>query len=83
MQFDFCRKIFVNVEEITVEAIQTYDEVGFSQRTLSIRTTAGKMYDLILQAEKPEQLEFRDPPDPNAWLTPKLYTGSVPDEKDA
>jgi hypothetical protein len=72
MLWDLYRKVFAAVQEVEVTDIVTPDVLDFSQRTITIRTAAGETFDLILQADEPEKLEFKKPEKPN-WLTPKVY----------
>ena len=81
MQFDVCKKVFADVREIEATDVMTSEVLGLSQRTLTIRTEAGETFDLVLQADDPERLEFKKPEEPG-WLTPKVYKGkSMADEE--
>jgi hypothetical protein len=60
------------IEKIEAEDFNAHEEFEFAQRSLTIWTTEGEKYELILQADTPDRLEFKKPPD---WLTPQLYKG--------
>ena len=81
MLWDLCRKVFAAVQEVEVEDITTLDELELSQRKITIRTAAGEAFELVLQADTPEKLEFKKPEEQD-WLTPKVYQGkSMADEE--
>jgi hypothetical protein len=81
MQFDVCKKVFADVREVEVTDVKTSEVLGISQRTLTIRTEAGEAFDLVLQADASEKLEFTKPEEPG-WLTPKVYTGKSMHEEE-
>ena len=63
-----------DIEKIEVQEAKKYDELEFSQCELTISTTKGEKFELILKADTVEQLKFKKPDE--SWLTPKLYKGS-------
>jgi hypothetical protein len=60
------------IEKIEAEDFNAYEAFAYAQRSLTIWTTEGEKYELILQADTPDRLEFQKPAE---WLTPQLYKG--------
>jgi hypothetical protein len=81
MQWDVCKKVFADVREVEATDVKTSSVLGISQRTLTIRTEGGEAFDLVLQADTPEKLEFKKPEEPG-WLTPKVYKGKSMHEEE-
>lgn len=69
-----------HIEKIEVEEVRDFAEPGYAQRGITIWTTGGEKYELILEAETAKQLEFQRP-EPESWLTPKVYQGTKGEEK--
>ena len=63
------------VEKIEAEELKPVEELGYSQRSITLWTTEGEKIELILEAETSDQLEFKKPDD--SWLTPKVYKGRL------
>jgi hypothetical protein len=70
------RIIIDHIEKIEAEETKRYEELGYADRSLILWTKEGDKYELILEADSPEQLEFTKPSD---WLSPQLYKGMVED----
>ena len=64
-----------HIDKIEVSEAKKYDELDFGQCEINIWTTKGEKFELILQAETAERLEFKKPDE--SWLTPKLSKGTV------
>jgi hypothetical protein len=65
-----------DIIKIVVEKAQDMGELGYSERVITIWTTAGEVYKILLEAVYAENLEFKDPEPDEVWLKPKLYNGS-------
>jgi hypothetical protein len=68
-----------HIDKIEVEEAKKYDELDFGQCEMTIWTTKGEKFELILKADTAEQLEFRKPSE-GEWLTPKVYKGRKEDQ---
>jgi hypothetical protein len=82
MQWDVCKKVVADIREIEATDVTTSEVLGISQRTLTIRTDMGEVFDLVLQADDPEKLKAKKPEEPD-WLTPKVYTGQSDESEEA
>src|SRR3712207_1250622 len=60
------------VVEVIVDPIKTYDELGYSQRMITVRTKTGETFTLNLSALQADEIEFRDRVEID-WLNPKVY----------
>ena len=67
-----------HIEKIEVEDITLHRELGSIHKTLNIWTKEGDKIELVLEADSPEQLEFRK----SEWLTPKVYKGKSMHEEE-
>jgi hypothetical protein len=68
-----------HIDKVEVGDMETFRALGYSQQSITLWTTEGEEYELILEADTPEQLAFKTFSD---WLTPKLYKGkSMPEEE--
>jgi hypothetical protein len=65
-----------DVEAIWVKPMQSDDSVPLYQRIISVRTTKGEEFEILLQAPKKQNLKFRKQPKSD-WLDPLIY---IPDE---
>jgi hypothetical protein len=71
-----------HINKIEVTEAKKYDELGFGSSEMTIWTTKGDKFELILQADTVEQLAFKKPDE--SWLTPKVYKGkSMHEEEEA
>ena len=69
-----------HITKIEVTEAKNYDELGFGQCEMTIWTTKGDKFELILQADTVEQLAFTKPDE--SWLTPKVYKGKSMHEEE-
>jgi hypothetical protein len=60
-----------DVEEITLEPVQSDDEKRVFQRSIEVRTKQGDTFQLVLRANKRQKLRFHRA-NQNSWLTPIL-----------
>jgi hypothetical protein len=63
------------IDKIEVKEATHSDELDQSQCEMTIWTTKGEKFELILQADTAGQLAFKKPDD--SWLIPKVYKGQV------
>jgi hypothetical protein len=71
-------KIWIEqVKDIEVEELNDLKILDRHQRMLTIWTTEGEKIELYCQAETLDALQFKNP---EGWLLPKVYKGSVNDE---
>ena len=68
------------IDKIEVQEAKKYDELDYGQCEMTIWTTKGEKFELILQADTVEQLAFKKPDE--SWLTPKVYKGKSMDEEE-
>ena len=70
-------KIIIDrVERIEVEpATDHEEELGFSDRYMTITDKNGEVYEIVLEASSRKNLEMAEKP-ADDWLTPKVYKGS-------
>jgi hypothetical protein len=61
-----------NVEDITLEPLQSDAETGVYQRTITVRTKQGDSFDLVLRATNKRNLRLRRHSH-SVWVTPMLY----------
>jgi hypothetical protein len=73
------RIVIDHIERIESQDIRDFPELMESQRTLTIWTAEGEQYELVLEAERKQQLEFDPPTD---WLGPKVYQGKAIEEEE-
>lgn len=69
-----------HIEKIEAEEARPLDELGYCQKSITIWTTKGEKFELILQADTAEQLEFKKQDE--SWLTPKVYKGKSMHEEE-
>jgi hypothetical protein len=73
-------KIWIeHIDKIEMKEILPHEEAEYFEKSISIWTKEGDHYEISLQAETEEQLEFRKPSE-GEWLNPKVYKGKKEDQ---
>jgi hypothetical protein len=70
--------IIDHIKDIEVADARKFDELLYSSRSLDIWTEEGEKFEIVLEANALEQLQFKK----NDWLTPKLYKGKSMHEQE-
>jgi hypothetical protein len=65
-----------DIKKVVVEKTLDMGEHDNSERVITIWTTDGEVYKILLEAVDAENLVFKEPESEEGWLKPKLYKGS-------
>ena len=75
------RIIIDRVSDIEVDrATDHEEEVGFSERFVTITDANGEVYEIVLEATSKSNLAIVEK-STDSWLTPKVYKGADASEK--